>query len=525
MIARRWSAFGRPIRHEKALVLRKARVAFAAYLGILAVVALPACRSSSDASDRAASGPDGNAASDGASAGLTDASATAQSQLEAGLEDGGPTSVPLQVGTAISYLGGDTANATPPVLAALGDGVVLAGSSADPNVVGVPQFADAAVHSEAFVARLNHAAQTLWTAPLPSAGLPAGVVIDSLGDVVVAAPFVGSVDAVSAGVVGTDLYLAKFGPNGTPIYAKDVAVTGLSPYGGLAPAGIAADSQGAVYVVGQATQQDPNDSTYVWFAKYDENGDTVFSKTFISAPLPDQGSEAAGEAITVLSNDEVAISGSFSILIDFGGGALGSTDGETEPGFLARFAADGTLISSVAFAQGSYGSGSALTPAAGGDLLMAGRGYDPSGLGNATLIDDPGVTANPNWDYRFVARFDRTGTAEWATLLQQPSGLFPAALAVDSAGVARMTGSLGGSVLVASFDERNGAALSNLVVTSSDAGSGVRGSALAVDGAQSLWIAGTFDTDAMLGTVSLTGNSVGVFVARIDPVPSEGGAP
>jgi hypothetical protein len=242
------------------------RVTVAAYLEVMALVALAGCRSSGHEGDRGASGADGSAAPDAAS------------ESESSLENGGTTSVPPQVGTAISYLGGDTANATPPVLAALGDGVVLAGSSADPKVVGVTQFGDAAVQSEAFIARLNHAGQTVWSAPLPSAGLPAGIVVDSAGDIVVAAPFVGGVDTVTTGVVGSDLYLAKFTPDGTPIYAKDLAVTGLSPTGGVAPAGMAADSQGAVYVVGDAIQQSVNGSTYVWFAKYDTNGDNVFSK-------------------------------------------------------------------------------------------------------------------------------------------------------------------------------------------------------------------------------------------------------
>jgi hypothetical protein len=243
----------------------------------------------------------------------------------------------------------------------------------------------------------------------------------------------------------------------------------------------------------------------------------------MSAPLPDQGSAASGAAIAVLANDEVAISGYFSLSIDFGGGMLGSTGVGAVPGFLARFTSDGTPISSVAFAQDADGLGAALAPAPGGDVLMTGMANDPSGLGNATLTADPELMAYPNVEYRFVARFDRAGTPEWATLVLQPSSLIPRALIGDSTGIVHMTGSLGGSVLVANFDERSGAALSSLVAASSDAGSGIQGSALAVDSTQSLWISGTFDTNAMLGAVSLTGNSVGILLARIDPVFSEGG--
>jgi hypothetical protein len=462
---------------------------------------------SSGASIGTATGGSGASGASGGSGASTGASGS--------LSDAGPdatvsTAAQLHVGATATYRGGDPINGTPPVLAALGDAVVLAGSSSDPKVVGLTAFADASTESEAFVGRLNRDGTFAWSAPLPPAGLPRGIVVDSAGDIVVAAPYLVGFDLVTVGSVGTDLYLAKFTASGTAVYGIDEPIAGVGPNDVVDPAGIAADSKGNVYVVGQVVIED-TDTEAVWFAKYDSMGNNVFSKQFAAPPM---GLEALATAVTVLPSDEVVVTGTFEGSLDLGGTTLYTElEGGTEiSGFVARFGSDGTLISAVQFGDGLFSEGAALAPAPNGDVVIGGLLSGSLGLPGLSLTGDFGM-GTP-----MAARLNRTGGAEWASTLDAAAlGTSPNAAALDLAGRTHLVGPFGRSIVVASFDEA-GAPLTNLLAsTTGDAGMGVQGASIAVDSMQSLWVSGTFDTHTTLGTQMLSGNVVGIFVARIDP--------
>jgi hypothetical protein len=66
---------------------------------------------------------------------------------------------------------GDSLNSTPPVLARMGNGIVLGGATADPKLAGVDAFGSG-IESEAFLAGLDHAGKVTWSRPLLAAGLP-----------------------------------------------------------------------------------------------------------------------------------------------------------------------------------------------------------------------------------------------------------------------------------------------------------------------------------------------------------------
>jgi hypothetical protein len=464
-------------------------------------------------------GASGTSGSSGAATGSATGSSSGASGSSSGaggsLSDGGAdatvsTGAQLHIGATTTYLGGDPTNGTPPVLAALGDSVVLAGSSSDPKIVGLTAFADASTESEAFVGRLNRDGTFAWSAPLPPAGLPRGIVVDSAGDIVVAAPYLVGFDLVTVGSVGTDLYLAKFSPTGTSIYGIDEPVAGVGPNDIVGPDGIAADSMGNIYVVGQIEITE-TDTEEVWFAKYDSMGNNVFSKQFAAPPM---GAETLATAVTVLPNDEVVVTGTFEGSLDLGGTTLFTElEGGTQiSGFVARFGSDGTFISAVQFGDGLFSEGAALAPAPNGDVLLGGILSGSLALPGLSLTGDFGM-GTP-----IAARFNRTGGAEWASVIEAGVlGSSPTAAALDLAGRTHLVGPLGGTLVVANFDE-GGAPLTNLLAsTMGDGGTGVQGASIAVDSTQSLWISGTFDTHAALGSQMLTGNKAGVFVARIDP--------
>jgi collagen type VII alpha len=460
-------------------------------------------------SDTGAGGTTGASGATGASGG-SGATGGSGSLSDAGVDATVSTAAQLHVGATATYRGGDPINGTPPVLAALGDAVVLAGSSSDPKVVGLTSFADASTESEAFVGRLNRDGTFAWSAPLPPAGLPRGVVVDSAGDIVVAAPYLVDFDLVTVGSVGTDLYLAKFTASGTSVYGIDESVAGVGPNDVLDPAGVAADSMGNVYVVGQIVIEE-TDTEEVWFAKYDSTGKNVFSKQFAAPPM---GLEALASAVTVLPNDEVVVTGTFEGTLDLGGTTLVTeAEGGTQiSGFVARFGSDGTLISAVQFGDGLFSEGSALAPAPNGDVLLGGI------LSGSLGLPGLGLTGNFGMGTPMAARFNRAGAAEWASTLDAGAlGTLPNAAAYDLAGRTHLVGPFGASIVVANFDEA-GAPLANLLAsTTGDAGMGVQGASIVVDSMQSLWVSGVFDTHTTLGTQMLTGNIVGIFVARIDP--------
>jgi hypothetical protein len=214
----------------------------------------------------------------------------------------------------------------------------------------------------------------------------------------------------------------------------------------------------------------------------------------------------------------VAITGDFEGRVDFGGTALTSptTTGNGFPqiyGFLARYSSTGTLVYAVDFGKGVASRGSALA-ASGGDVLMAGAVEDAVAFGSTTL------TGDPNTGSAFLARFDPTGAPRWAKLVPDSAGAVggePTAIALDAAGRAHITGYLGLSLVTASIDSQTGNLLGSVNASVSDAGAGLQGGSIAVDSTQSVWVSGSFDTHATVGTFTLSGNSVGVFVVRIDP--------
>ena len=450
-------------------------------------------------------------------AGIPDAGDVDATLGDAALPDSAadaPASGALQqkVGLATAIASGDPLNSTTPVIAALADGIVLAGASSDPAVVGVSQF-DAGIVSEAFLARWQHNGQAMWSVPLIPAGLPAGIAVDPSGDIVVTAAYLPGFTMVSPDIVGPDLYLGKFTPTGTTVYEKHLVLTGsISQNDSISEGGLAVDSTGAIYIAGgivrSTTQQD------ILLVKYDSSGNQVWIKTFAGDP-PGSGGEVDVTSITIATGDEVVITGGFTGHFDFGGGALADvSDAGFAPlvGFIARFTASGTYVSSAAFGGPTFNLGGAVTATSSGDVLLSGLVTGPVTLGGVSV---PADTTNGS---AFLARLDRMNAAHWATVAAttgtQPIGR---AIAIDSASRAHLTGQFGGELLVDNFTTDTGTALANVSATTSDAGAGANGYSLAVDSTQSLWVAGTFDTQATFGSFVLTGSSAGVFVARLDP--------
>jgi hypothetical protein len=454
---------------------------------------------------------------------MIDATVTDAAPVEAvPLADANTDRLQLLPAWGWTYKNGDAVNVTPAILAAYGDGVVLAGASADPMVVGVPYFDDAGTVSEAFLGRLAHDGHLLWSLPLASVGMPVGLAVDAHGGIVVSASYLPGFPQILTGRVSSDLYLAKFGGDGAPLYATHPNLAGIVGSGDIVgESGLAVDSTDAVYIVASITRANLDEA--VLLMKCDSGGNVVWTKIFPGDP----GKEIVGVAIAVLANDEVAITGDFDGHVDFGGGAVASDpQGSFRAlGYLARFSPSGQYLSSITFGGTPANYGWGLAPSGEGDVILGGHIDGDAQVGGVSLHGDPAGSPFVARRSPFVARLDRNGVARWATLI---AGATPdntgSALAVDHAGYVHLAGYFGGELLIANYDSANATRLRDVRVTTNDAGAGVVGNSLAVDSTQSLWVSGSFGENATLGTIVLKGRvpdyanqQSSIFVARLDP--------
>jgi hypothetical protein len=409
-----------------------------------------------------------------------------------------------------TYTSSDPVNATPPVLAPLSDGVVLAGASADPTTVGVSDFGDAGRKSEAFVSRWSHSGTPMWSKPLAAAGMPVGIAVDPSSNILVAAAYVTGLPNVEPYSVGQSVYLAKLGADGTVLYEKELTpVSGLNSGDALSVGGLAVDSTGAIAIVGSVVQGPVNVQS-IFLAKYDPTGTQLWSKTFPGDP----SKEMEGTAVTISgSANEIVITGEFEGNVDFGGGLLASeVDGGFQaPGFLARFTSSGMYVGAVPFGGPGFNFGTALAPAGTTDVLLAGS------VAGSTSVGGKAITGDPNQGSAFLARVDRSGQASWASLIGGAGiGSVARAFSVDATRGVQLTGSFGGSLLVASYAAADGSNQADVTAAVSDAGAGVWGSGIATDSTGSRWVSGAFDTHATIGSVTLDGPTAGVFIVRLD---------
>jgi hypothetical protein len=134
----------------------------------------------------------------------------------------GPVNPVPAPGDSWSFPSGDSLNSTPPELARLGDGVVIAGGTQDPELAGLTEFDDG-ITAEAFVARLGHDGARVWSQPLLAAGLPWAMDVDTDGNTVVLAPYLPDASYTMPSTYADSMYLAKVDAAGELVFEKELA--------------------------------------------------------------------------------------------------------------------------------------------------------------------------------------------------------------------------------------------------------------------------------------------------------------
>ena len=333
--------------------------------------------------------------------------------------------------------------------------VVVAGSfQGTVNFGGGPLTATAS--NSMFVAKYSPTGGYLWAKAL-AGPVPYAVAVDGSGNVVVTGYYYGTVDfgggAISSINGSTDIFVAKYSPNGSYLWAKSYGGTNTD----MARA-VAVDGNGNVVVAGyfwgtanfgggSLTSFGSND---IFVAKYASDGSYVWAKQFGGT-----GADYAyGVAVDGAGN--VLVAGTFANTVDFGGGALtASTSGGDI--FLAKYTPSGGYLWAKHFGGTSaFGSVAyAVGVDSNGNPLLTGWINDFVNFGGGPL------TAPLNSYDIFVAKFNSAGDYQWAKRAGAEGSDYGNSVAADS----------GGNVLVAGY-----------FTTSADFGCGTLSSAGGVDG-------------------------------------------
>lgn len=396
---------------------------------------------------------------------------------------------------------GDPLNSTPPVLAPLGDGVVLAGATTDPKLAGLDAF-EAEVVSEAFLAGLSHAGEQQWSRPLLAAGLPNAVAVTAAQEIVVVAPYLPDQPTVSPYSSGDSVYLGKFSAKGVPAFEKEL------PFGtGTRLYALAVDATGAIWLAGSQTPLNsfPNESMVL--AKYDAAGNEQFFHVF-----PHDGSTCYATSISVNAAGDVVLAGTFNGTFNLGGDMLktqatyGSSTSLMPNGFVARFSNAGAHVWSQRFGGPIFDLGHAVTWLADGDIALGGKLSGAASLGGKT------VAAEEEVGQAFVARLDGGGKARWVELTNGAARAF--AVEPDAS-----TLHVAGSFDAGAYAEARDATLGGLL-RSAKAATGVPDAySVALDSAGSLWLAGAHAASADFGNQNVLSAATGVFLLRLDRAP------
>ncbi len=389
-----------------------------------------------------------------------------------------------------------------------------------------------------FVAKFNTTGTYQWAhvflgSPGNDEGL--GVAVDAAGNVFITGAMYhtidfGGGDLTSAGQ--SDIFIAKYSAGGTFQWSKRFGASNFDL--GYA---VATDGSGNVVITGAFTGSVDfgggalvsSGSAYdIFVAKYDgTTGAHIWSKRFGST----QNDEGRGIDVDAAGN--VAVTGSFQLTVDFGGGPLTSPSGLTM--FLAQYDANGVHQWSKRFVGVGAEIGRALAIDPSANILVTGQYAGNVDFGGGPLNWNSGGTD------AFIAKFDASGAHQWSHGYGGAGHEPGHGIAVDAVGNVAITGYFFGT---ANFggDDLNSTGGSNDIYFARYSASGVHqwstrfgnngvdtGYSVAMNSAGDAFLAGDFKGPVDFGGGPLDNEfeiSLDIFLARYDnTVTSAGDTP
>ena len=371
------------------------------------------------------------------------------------------------------------------------------------------------------------------------------MVVDESGNTYITGNFQGTADfdpgngiynLISNGAV--DIYLAKYAPDGSFIWAKNIGGVNIDVANS-----IAIDGSGNLIITGyfrSTVDFDPGNGTYnlssigqddVFFAKYSPDGSLIWAKSFGGT------SYDIGKSIFVDGSGNIYITGYFEATADFDPGPGTHTIINNSGGrdiYIAKYASDGSFIWANGFGNTPWDFGNSIAADGNGNSYI-------TGVFEGTVDFDPGagihnLTSNGSADI-FFAKYSSDGSFIWAANFGGTSSDYGESVFIDGSGNLYITGGFQGT---ADFDPsgvtQNLTSAGNLDIffakyssdgsliwanrvggTDSDFGS-----SLVVDGNGNSYITGAFrdtvDFDHGSGTSNLISNgNYDIFFAKYAP--------
>ena len=305
--------------------------------------------------------------------------------------------------------------------------------------------------SDVFVAKYDTSGTVQWAKNIggTSTDYGFGIATDSSGNVYVIGRYTGNVTIGSTTLDGTgngDVFVAKYDTSGTDQWARSIGGTGPD-YG----YGIATDSSGNVFVTGRyrggtitfapdttLTNAGPyTDDAFV--AKYDTSGTVQWARGFGG------GDYDNGYGIATDSSGNVYVTGGFTGSVTIGPGTTLTGSDFFENAFVAKYDTSGT----VQWAKGITGQfttarGQGIATDSDGNVYVTGYYYPTATFAPGTTLTSAGSNDV------FVAKYDTSGTVQWAESIGGTGIDYGYGIATDSGGNVYVTGQYSGSVTIGS---------------------------------------------------------------------------
>jgi hypothetical protein len=295
--------------------------------------------------------------------------------------------------------------------------------------------------TDVFVAKYSASSAHLWSRRFGGASddYAEGVTVDGAGDVDVAGYFSGSADfgsGVLTSAGGTDAFVAKYSPNGAPVWSRRFGSTGTDR-------ALAIGSDGSNNVVftgymvgtvdfggGPLTSAGLAD---VFLVKYSPTGGHVWSKRFggTSSDVP--------LGMAVAGGGNIAITGYFQGTANFGG--QNQTSAGANDIFAASYDPNGREIWSKAWGNSSDDRGTSIAIDGQGSVIVTGSFTGDVDFGGGRIPNSGGSDI-------FLVKYSSNGMHQWSRSYGTTAavGDIANAVAVDGANNVLLTGSIVGAV-------------------------------------------------------------------------------
>lgn len=377
--------------------------------------------------------------------------------------------------------------------------------------------------SDAFLVKYDSAGTVQWAKKSNSGTCNVNscnsMAIDPAGNIYIAGYFAcnigfGSYTLTPGPGSGYSTFVVKYDPSGNVVWARRVVST---VYGNVEPGSITTDAAGNVYLVGTTESiQDIDLGTdtihgtgynNVYMVKYDANGNVLWGQ------CPPLTGWANSSSIRADRFNGLYYAGSYKGTITFGSHTLAPDT--VDRIFLAKYDTAGNVLWSKDFGSDTASAASCLSIDMNSNVYLAGEFWsDTLVIGGASLVNDStGHTADV-----FLAKFDSSGNALWATRAGGSFDDYAPAVSADAYGNVYLAGAqrvdLYDWTLLFTYYDTNGN-----ITWSDNAGGGYYNEIMAsfVDANGNGYFTGYVGSSVTFGstTVTNTTGGVDVFLAKL----------